>query len=97
MGEKITAYQCGNIYLKISDLKDIVNTLTVTHISYTLKLRYNLLSTILIAKKNIKVFLRKTSQHFEIIIDINIFGLVNIIEIQFVIRLLENLKPAIVK
>ena len=48
--------------------------------SWAPELRHNLLSTILLAKKGIEVFLRKVGQPSEIIVDNEVFGLANIIE-----------------
>ena len=54
--EKIAAHDYGNVNLKMSKLKDNINILTVTNISWASKLGHNLLSTILLAKKEIEVF-----------------------------------------
>ena len=64
--------------------------------SWASELGHNLLSTILLAKKDIKVFLRKAGQSFEIVVDNELFSLADIIENQYVIWLVENPKPAIV-
>lgn len=66
--------------LRISDLKDIINILTVTNMGWALELRHNLLTTIYLATKSIKVFLRKTCQFFEIVINNRVFGLADIIK-----------------
>lgn len=78
--EKITAHGYGNVELRIIDLTNIINTLTVTNISWAPELDHNLLTTIPLPKKSVKMFLRKASQLFKIIIDKEIFGLANIIE-----------------
>lgn len=49
----------GNIKLKMNDLQDNTNILTVINVSWTPKLGHNLLSTIPLAKNSIEVFLRK--------------------------------------
>lgn len=54
------------------------------------------MSIITLVKKGIKVFLRKAGQLSKIIIDNKLFDLVNIIENQYVIRLIKNPKPAII-
>ena len=56
-----------------------VNTLIVTNISWALELGPNLLSTILLARKGIKLCLRKAGQPSEIVVDEEIFSLANII------------------
>ena len=80
----------------MSDLKGNTNTLTVTNVSWAPKLGHNLLSTIPLAKKGVEVFLRKAGQPSEIVVDDEVFGLADIIENQYVIRLAENPKPATV-
>ena len=44
------------------------------------KLSYNILSTIFLANKKIKMFLIKAGKFFEIVIDNKVFDLVNIIK-----------------
>ncbi len=80
----------------MSDLKGNINILTVTHVSCAPKLGHHLLSTIPLARKSIKVFLGKVGQPLEIVFNEKVFGLANIIENQYVIRLAETPKPAIV-
>ena len=60
-----------------------------------MKLSQNLLSTILLAKKGVEVIFNKFEQLFKIVIDKDIFGLVNIIENQYVIQLAKTSKFAI--
>lgn len=64
--------------------------------NWVLQLGYNLLSIILLAKKGIEMFLRKTSQLSRIIADDKVFGLAHKIENQYIIRLAKSPKPAIV-
>lgn len=61
-----------------------------------MRLNHNLLSIISLTKKNIKVFIRKTSQLSEIIINNEVFSLDNIIKNQYILQSVENLKFAIV-
>lgn len=63
----------------MSDFKNNINILIVTNITWVLKFDYNLLNTIFLAKKVVKVFLRKIGQLLEIVIDEKKFDLVNII------------------
>ena len=77
----------------MSDLKSNTNTLMVINVSWAPKLDQNLLSTILLAKKGIEVFLKKVSQPSEIIVDDEVFGLANIIGNLYVIWLAKNPKP----
>lgn len=51
IGEKFIAYYYSNVNIKISDLKSNTITLMVININLTLKLDYNLLNTIFLAKK----------------------------------------------
>ncbi len=95
-GEKIVAYSYGNVNLRMSDLKGNINTLTVTNVSWALELGHNLLSIIPLARKSNEVFLRKAGQPSEIVVDEKVFGLADIIENQYVIRLAETPKPATV-
>lgn len=55
--------------------------------SWTLELSYNLLSIILLARKSIEVYLKKTDQSLKIIINEKVFSLADIIENQYVIQL----------
>ncbi len=96
IGKKIVAYGYGNVNLRMSDLKSNINTLTVTNVSWAPELGHNLLSTIPLARKRVEVFLRKTCQHSEIVVDEEVFGLANIIKNQYVIRLAKTVKPATV-
>ena len=95
-GEKIAANGYGNVDLRLSDYDDNITILTVTNMSWALQLDHNLLSTILLAKKSIDVSLRKAGQPSEIIADDEVFGLADMIENQYVIRLAESLILAIV-
>ena len=94
--EKIAAHGYGNVDFRMTDLTDYVNTLTVTNVSWVLELDHNLLSTIPLARKGIEVCLRKAGQPSEIVVDEEVFGLADIIENQYVIRLAETPKPATV-
>ena len=94
--EKIAAHSYGNVDLRINDLKDNTNILTITNVSWASELGYNLLNTISLARKDVEVFLRKASQPSEIIVDEETFGLANIIKNQYVIRLKETPKPVTV-
>lgn len=94
MEQKIVAHGYDNVDLEISDLQDKVNILTVTNVSWVSDLSHNLLSTIPLAKKSIEMFLKKTRQPTEIVIDEEIFGIANIIKNQYVIRLDKILKSA---
>ena len=95
-GEKIAAHGYGNIDLRMNDLTGNVNTLTVTNVSWAPELGHNLLSTIPLARKGVEVCLRKAGQPSKIVVDEEVFGLADIIENQYVIRLAETPKPAIV-
>ncbi len=61
--------------------------------SWVSELGHNLLSTIPLARKGIEMFLRKATQPSEIVIDEEVFGLADIIENQYVIRLADIPKP----
>ena len=78
------------------NLIDNINILTVTNVNCVLELSHNLLSTIFLARKDVEIYLRKTGQLSKIIIDKEVFGLVDIIKNQYVIRLAEILKPVTV-
>lgn len=80
----------------MSDLKDNTNILTVINVSWIPELSHNLLNTILLARKDIEMFFRKTDQPSEIIVNKEIFDLANIIKNQYVIRLKKISKPVIV-
>ena len=95
-GKKIAAHGYGNVDLRMSDLKGNSNTLTITNISWALDLSHNLLSSIPLAKKGVKVFLKKIGQPSESVVDEEVFGLAGIIKNQYVIRLTKNPKPATV-
>lgn len=94
--KKIAAHNYGNINLKMINLTGNSNTLTVTNMSQTAELSHNLLSIIFLARKDVKIYLKKASQLLEIVIDKKIFDLANIIENQYIIRLIEIPKLAIV-
>ncbi len=96
IGEKLVAHGYGKVELRMSDLKSNINTLTVTNVSLATELGNNLLSTIPWARKGVEVFLRKAGQPSEIIVDEEVFGLADIIENQYLIRLAETQKPATV-
>lgn len=57
-----------------------------------MELDYNLLGTILLARKSINVFLRKASQLSKIDINKGVFDLADIIENHYIIRLADILK-----
>lgn len=78
--KKIVAKNYGNVDLKITDLIGNVNILIVTNISRALELGYNSLNIILLARKNIEVYLKITDQPSKITIDKEVFGLANIIK-----------------
>ncbi len=59
------------------------------------ELGQNLLSTIPSARKGIEVLLKKSGQPSEIVVDEEVFGLADIIKNQYVIRLAETPKPAV--
>ncbi len=80
----------------MSDLKSNINTLTVTNVSWAPRLGHNLLSTIPLVRKGIEVLFRKAGQPSEIVVDEEVFGLADIIENEYVARLAEIPKPAIV-
>lgn len=92
--EKIAAHSYNNVDLRISDLKDNINILTVIYMSWALELNHNLLNTILLVKKGVKIILKKASQSSEIIIDEKIFGLANIIKNKYIIWLAKKSKFA---
>ncbi len=73
-----------------------VNTLTVTNVSWTPELGHNLLSTIPLAKKSFKVFLRKLGRPSELYFKGKISSLADIIENQYVVRLAEDPESATV-
>ena len=81
----------------MSDFKGIINILIIINIRWALELSHNLLHTIFLAKKDIKIFWRNIGQISKIVIDDEVFGLADIIENQYIIWLAEDLKPAIVK
>ena len=58
----MTAHGYGDVILQIQSLDGTINTLTVSNVSLAPNLGNNLLSTILLAKKGIKVFLRRTGR-----------------------------------
>lgn len=79
-GEKITTHNYDNIDMKLSNHKDNITILIIINMRWTSELDYNLLSIIFLVKKNIKMFLRKVDQLFEIIADNKVFRSANIIE-----------------
>lgn len=78
--KKIIVHDYDNLKLKISDLKDNINTLTITNIKWKSKLGQNLLRIIFLAKKSVQMFLRKAGQPLEIVVDKEILSWANIIE-----------------
>lgn len=60
--------------------KGIVNILTVTNLSLVSELSHKLLSIIFLAKKYIKMLLKKIGKFFVIIVNNKLLNLVNIIE-----------------
>lgn len=94
--ETIVVYNYGNIHLRMIDLIGNVNTLTGFYMSWAPVLGHNLLSTIALARKCVKVCLEKAGQLSKIIIDKKIFRLADIIKTQYVIQLVETSKPVIV-
>lgn len=89
--EKIAPHNYSNVNLRISNLKDNINILIVINVSWALELGHSLLSIISLAKKDVKVFIRKTSQLLKIIVN-KVFSLADIIENQYIIQLAENSK-----
>lgn len=77
--EKIATHDYGNVNLRMSDFKDNTNTLMVTNMSWAPKLGHNLLSIILLVKKNIEIFLKKAGQPSKIVVDDKVFDLADII------------------
>lgn len=94
--EKILAYGYGNIDFGMIGLKDHINTLTVTNMSWAPEIGHNQLSTILLASKSVEVFCRKANEPSEIIVNKKVFGLADKIENQYVIQLAKTPKPATV-
>lgn len=90
--QKIVAHDYDNVNLRICDLKGNINILTITNMRWAPKFGYNLLNNILLAKKDIEVFLKKAGQLWEIVVDDEVFDLADIIENQYIIWLTENLK-----
>lgn len=80
--EKIAIYGYKNINWKITNLKSYVNILIVINVNWVQEFWYNLLSIILLARKNVKVCWRKVGQLLEIIVDKEVFGLAIIIKNQ---------------
>ncbi len=93
-GGKVTARGYGEVIFQLQLLDGTVNTLRVTNVSWTPDLGHNLLSTIPLAKKRIKVFLRRTGQPSEIFFEDEVVGLADMIDNQYVICLA---KPSIPK
>ena len=91
-GEKIAACNYGNINLRMTDCTGNIHTSTITNMSWRSELDYNLLSTILLARKSVEVSLKKAGQPSKIVIDKKVLGLANIIKNQYVIRLAETPK-----
>ncbi len=95
-GQRIIAHGYGNVILRMCDMSGNVNTLTVTNESWASELGHNLLSTIPLAKKGFKVFLRKLGRPSELYFEGEVLGLADIIENQYVVRLTEDPKSATV-
>lgn len=66
---------------------------TVISVSGVPKLGHNFLNIILLAGKNIEIFLRKAGQSSKIIVDKEIFDLADMIKNHYVIRLVDTPKP----
>lgn len=64
----------------MSDYQSNINILTFINVSWASELVHNLFSTIAFAKKDIKIFLQKAGQSSKIVVDKEIYCLVNIIE-----------------
>ncbi len=78
--QRIIAHRYCNVILRMFDMSDNFNTLTVSNVSWTPELGHNLLSTLLLAKKGIEVFLRKESRPSEIYFEEEIFGFIDIVD-----------------
>lgn len=76
----------------MTDFIDNINIMTVTNVNWALELSHNLLSIISLARKDIEVRLRKAGQLSEIVVNKEVFGLADIIENQYIIRLAETPK-----
>lgn len=94
-GEKVTAYGYGDVILQLQLLDKMINTLTVSNVSWAPDLGHNLLSTIPLARKGIEVFLRRTSRQSEIIFEDELVGLADMIDNQYVIFLAKSSFPKI--
>ncbi len=94
-GEKVTAQGYGEVILQLQLSDRKVNTLTVSNVSWAPDLGHNLLSTILLAKKGIEVFLRRTDQPSEIYFEDEVVGLADMMDSQYVIRLAKPLVPKV--
>ena len=68
------------------DMSGNVNTLTVTNMSWVPELGHNLLSIVPLAKKGIEVFLRKKGCPSEIYFGEEIFGFIDIVDSQYIVR-----------
>ena len=73
-GEKIAAHDYGNVDVRLSDHEGNISILTVTIVSWASELGHNLLKIIPLAKKGMKVFLRKAGQPSAIVVDEEVFG-----------------------
>ncbi len=78
------------------DINGNVNTLNVTNVSWALELGHNLLSTIPLAKKGFEMFLRKLSRPSELYFEGEVVGLTDIIENQYVVKLVKDPESATV-
>ena len=81
----------GEVILQLQLLDGTANTFMVTNVRLATDLGHNLLSTILLAKKGIKLFLRKTGQPYEIFFEDEVVGLADMIDNQYVTRLAKPL------
>ncbi len=73
-----------------------VNTLSLTKVSYVLKLGHNLFSIIPLAKKDFEMILRKFGRPSELYFEGEVVLLADIIENQYVVRLAEDPESATV-
>lgn len=78
--KKIVVPSYGNVNLRISNYQGNINILTITNVTWALKLAHNLLNTIYLTKKDFEMFLTKYIQLFMIIVNGEIFGPANMIK-----------------
>ncbi len=72
------------------DMSGNVNTSTVTNMSWVFELDHNLLSTILLTKKDFEVFLKKLGRPLELYFESEVVGLADIIKNQYAVRLAKD-------